>query len=323
MKKVLIVADRPGWAIDKLTKPISEIYLDEVDLCYLNTKRDRFLMTGYSEFNNNLQFSPELMDKYEVVHFHHYKAAIKYPLSNKYRKVISCCTEVGIADLDWKPFDAVIAPTKYCYEIIRKQNPNTYWIPWGINQKKYQYYFGEPQKTVGFVGRIIEHKRYHEIQKAAFEAKIRFVGTGYIEQREYFQKNKGIEIIKDYEWVNLLPEVQMPGFYNRLGIFVCLSRSHFETGPLPVLEAMACGVPVISTPVGWAKDWATHNEDIIFINEEDVWKLSDFIKQLWDNGRMRRKLRDNAMKLVSGFTIEKYAENFKRIYEGKSSSFKA
>ncbi|WZB73295.1 glycosyltransferase family 4 protein [Achromobacter xylosoxidans] len=40
----------------------------------------------------------------------------------------------------------------------------------------------------------------------------------------------------------------MPAYYNSLDLYVCPSA--IEGTPNPVLEAMACGVPVISTDVG-------------------------------------------------------------------------
>jgi glycosyltransferase involved in cell wall biosynthesis len=43
----------------------------------------------------------------------------------------------------------------------------------------------------------------------------------------------------------------MPEFYKRGSYLICASQS--EGGPLPVLEALACGIPVITTDVGWCK----------------------------------------------------------------------
>jgi glycosyltransferase involved in cell wall biosynthesis len=47
---------------------------------------------------------------------------------------------------------------------------------------------------------------------------------------------------------NPLPHDRMPEFYRSGHVYVCMSES--EGSPLPVIEAMACGRPVVSTAVG-------------------------------------------------------------------------
>lgn len=45
-----------------------------------------------------------------------------------------------------------------------------------------------------------------------------------------------------------IPHDQMPDYYSKIDVLVCTSK--IEGTPNPVLEAMACGVPVVSTDVG-------------------------------------------------------------------------
>lgn len=49
---------------------------------------------------------------------------------------------------------------------------------------------------------------------------------------------------------NCLTQQEMVEWYNSIDVFVCTSIA--EGGPLPILEAMACGRPVFSTDVGIA-----------------------------------------------------------------------
>lgn len=48
--------------------------------------------------------------------------------------------------------------------------------------------------------------------------------------------------------IKRIPFAEMPDFYRGLDVFVCTSA--IEGTPNPVLEAMACGIPVVSTDVG-------------------------------------------------------------------------
>ena len=57
-----------------------------------------------------------------------------------------------------------------------------------------------------------------------------------------------IELISSDRQERMIPHEQMPDFYRNLDLYLCASLH--EGTPNPVLEAMACGVPVISTDVG-------------------------------------------------------------------------
>lgn len=46
----------------------------------------------------------------------------------------------------------------------------------------------------------------------------------------------------------IIPHLEMPEYYNSIDVYVCASTQ--EGTPNPILEAMACGLPVISTDVG-------------------------------------------------------------------------
>lgn len=78
------------------------------------------------------------------------------------------------------------------------------------------------------------------------------------------------------------PYQEMPTFYNSIDALVLLSES--EGSAMPVLEAGACGKPVISTPVGGAKEFLN---DFQLVKEKIRGKgLDEMINKL-------KKLRSN------------------------------
>lgn len=74
---------------------------------------------------------------------------------------------------------------------------------------------------------------------------------------------------------------EMVNFYNSIDILICMSSS--ETGPLPVLESMACGVPVISTPVGMVPQVVSHLEDGIITQRENLHLWIDYLRKNRDH----------------------------------------
>ena len=63
-------------------------------------------------------------------------------------------------------------------------------------------------------------------------------------------KNQGysVELYLADRKDGIIPHESMPDYYNSIDVYVCASTQ--EGTPNPILEAMACGVPIISTDVG-------------------------------------------------------------------------
>lgn len=321
--RILEVCDRPGWAIDRLSKPLSEIY-ENVDQSYFNAGPKRYLDSGYSDWKTSIQYNPAMTTNYDVVHFHRLEAAVIGLDNVKAKKVLTLHTE---RLKDWEDprilkFDVVIASTEFSKKHFLEhfnnpEHPKIFHVPHGIDLKKYLVGEINPQsKEVGYVGRIVEWKRWTQIQKAVNMAKLKLNGCGYIEKGGLYNKWGLIDDV-DFKFHNFVPESQMTNFYHRMSMFASLSTPHIESGPLPTMEAMACGIPVISTNIGWATDWATHMKDIYFVKQEeaeDVNVLSKIIRKVYDDKELLSTLRTNALRLVKDFSIEEYAEKLMFIY---------
>jgi len=82
------------------------------------------------------------------------------------------------------------------------------------------------------------------------------VGRAYDSGRKQFKiinELKGIPSARIYITNGKLTDDQMPGFYEDIDYLLVLSNN--EGGPLPVLEAISNGVPVIAPNVGWCWDY--------------------------------------------------------------------
>ena len=74
------------------------------------------------------------------------------------------------------------------------------------------------------------------------------------------------------------PVQRYPEIYATFDCLVVTSST--EAGPLPLFEAMACGIPVISTRVGWAPRQIDHGETGFLI--DDVQSLREAIRAIAD-----------------------------------------
>lgn len=93
-----------------------------------------------------------------------------------------------------------------------------------------------------------------------------------------------------------LPERLMPNLYNALDLYVVTSR--IEGGPVPLLESMACGVPVITTPVGIAKEYINHNVNGLIIPIDNAQATAKAISHLLRDPELSKQLGDAALQTI-------------------------
>jgi glycosyltransferase involved in cell wall biosynthesis len=108
------------------------------------------------------------------------------------------------------------------------------------------------------------------------------------------------------EFVGLLAEAELPDFYRSLDMFVI--PSHQEGFGIVGVEAMACGVPVISTRCGGPEDFVAH-ERTGFLTGFDAGEIARFITVLVTDRQRRRSMsvaaRDSAVANYSLKTFER------------------
>ena len=131
-----------------------------------------------------------------------------------------------------------------------------------------------------------------EVFKSLIERKIEIElviqGAGWQKSYEEFDK-MGL----NFNQSKLESEEKYSRFFERIHVYLC--TSDIEGGPFPVLEAMASGIPVISTKVGLANDLLEQGGGIL-CEKGNVESLSDAVillknnKSLYDNLSKKAKL---------------------------------
>jgi glycosyltransferase involved in cell wall biosynthesis len=318
MKRILHVVDCRNWAIDKLVSPLIDRD-SNMEIVYhyttgkekntrFNTKYDKHLVLD--DFNKD----------YDIIHFHCLGAMISC-LQNqdilksigKRQIVFTIHTEreqdvINLIESKIK-IDKVICPTKYIQERL-KNNYKTFYIPHCIDIDKFPYIEKLIGEDVGYVGRIVRHKRYKEIADAC-RGNYKVNGIGYIDDGTYW---RSIDNIANKFNINVGQENMAKHIHEHFKIFVCLSIPHIEVGPLPVLECMALGIPVLTTDVGWAKDNADF-DNCWFIEESQISNLGKYIDDLMQDNDKIDLVRKNARKLIEKFNMDWYLQEHRRIYE--------
>jgi glycosyltransferase involved in cell wall biosynthesis len=173
----------------------------------------------------------------------------------------------------------------------------------------------DPSKyVVGYCGRISEEKDLLTLRDAFVMVKEKFpdsvlliVGDGSGEDAEKLKKTQDIIVtgfVKD-----------VSPYLKAMDIFVLPSLT--ETTSLATMEAMACGIPVITTPVGRLSEYVQNNANGYIFPPRNSEYLAKKIETLLSEPRKRLSMGNNARNSISRFswefTVQRMVEMFENL----------
>jgi glycosyltransferase involved in cell wall biosynthesis len=109
-----------------------------------------------------------------------------------------------------------------------------------------------------------------------------------------------------------VPREDLPGLYSLADVFVFPSL--YEGFGLPVLEAMACGTPVVCSNTSSLPEVA--GDAALTVDPLDVEGLAESMERVLTDGGLADKLRKRGLKQAAGFTWEYAAGKTLKVYEG-------
>jgi hypothetical protein len=205
--------------------------------------------------------------------------------------------------------------TNYAKDLLGDRYKNVVKIPYGVDLDRYAFIDERKDdgKTVGYVGRVVPWKHLKETVEGAKLAGATVLGSGYIDKPEYFETvdKDGLEWHGGSGRGQMTPSAFKDRLYERMTVFVMYSSGEYESGTLPLLEAMASGVPVMATSQGMARDIIEDGKNgIIFTPENYEHKL----KELLADRPLQERLRQEAWKTIKGFSEQQYSLDYQRLY---------
>ena len=125
-------------------------------------------------------------------------------------------------------------------------------------------------------------------------------------------KKMGIEDkVHVYGYVS---EEEKKRLINENDIFIL--TSYQEGFGIVVIEAMATGMPVISTRCGGVEDIIEDGVNGFLVDKDDDEKMANIILKLKSNPELRKKISRNAYKTVKEkFSFDKICNQFKQIFD--------
>ncbi|RAK22662.1 glycosyltransferase involved in cell wall biosynthesis [Flavobacterium aquaticum] len=94
---------------------------------------------------------------------------------------------------------------------------------------------------------------------------------------------------------------------------IFINTTHFDNTPISVMEAMALGLPVVSTNVGGIPYLLTDKENALLVNDNDVVAMVDSICCLIENQQKTKELTSNARNFIAQMDWNVVKEDWKQV----------
>jgi alpha-1,3-rhamnosyl/mannosyltransferase len=108
-----------------------------------------------------------------------------------------------------------------------------------------------------------------------------------------------------------VPEEDLPALYS--GALLFAFPSEYEGFGLPVLEAMACGVPVLAARVSSLPEVA--GDAALFVGAQDLDAIAQGMDELLGNEGLRKHLAERGLERARKFSWERCAEQTLQVYK--------
>ncbi|WP_079936716.1 FkbM family methyltransferase [Geobacillus sp. LEMMY01] len=110
------------------------------------------------------------------------------------------------------------------------------------------------------------------------------------------------------------PQSKIADLYRGAKVFV--SASHYESFSLPVLEAMACGCPVVTTENAGVREYAVDNYNALVAPIGDSCELSKRVLEILKNNELKNRLIINGLSTSKKFNWDNTISRLLEYYKG-------
>jgi glycosyltransferase involved in cell wall biosynthesis len=169
-----------------------------------------------------------------------------------------------------------------------------------------------------FVGNLEPRKNIPALMKSftlckrkQTDLKLVIVGQKGWKYDEIFTTLAVLHIQKDVLFLEYVPQEDLPGIYNAASLFVY--PSFYEGFGLPPLEAMQCGVPVITSNTSSLPEIV--GEGGAMVNPHDIQGLADMMYDMLSNDNLRKQNIMYGLSRAKMFTWEKCAQETQKVFD--------
>ena len=197
--------------------------------------------------------------------------------------------------------------------IVNEKRPKSY--------EENGYFERDPSKIYGlFVSRIVEGKGLEDIIWALPSVLKTHQNFVLIVAGDGREKDICIKIANHLNvndsilWLGFVPNDQLSTLILHSDIYIF--SSHLPEGmPMSLVEALKCGIPIITTKVRFALNYMDENKNCLFIDAGNTRDIADKINKLIINKELQMQMKEVNPKIVENFSQAIVGKEFEIIYQ--------
>ncbi len=174
------------------------------------------------------------------------------------------------------------------------------------------------QKTILFVGRL------HPIKGVAYlieamktivnknpKARLLLVGDGG-ERQNLQNLVKKLDLTKYVDFIGKVGNEKVLEYMATSDVLVLPSLS--EGFPVTMLEAMACGLPIVATKIGGIPEIVKNGENGFLVEPQNTREISEKILAFLENDELRGRISQNNVRDVKKYSWKAVVEELEKVY---------
>lgn len=311
MLKVVCVVDKTGTALDRLAKGVIPY----------NTNLDYVVVDVHPKRPDDEQLArfTAAAETADIIDFQYFRTAEmlieRFPWLKSKGLILTHNNPYSIRDGDWKDYDILVANNKEIQANLKDfTKRDVEHIPITTDPLFWEYRREfKPNKNVIMVANRIEAKKgILPVAIACGEAGLSLTLVGAISDRNYFHSVLQTGCVTFYEQIS---DEKLLELYHSATVHVCNSVDNFESGTMPILEAMQSGTPVMTRNIGHVPDlYNGENLEIYTGDNDDVLAIKEQLENLILDRKKLEAMRSSAWNTAKNFNFERRAYLYQKLY---------
>lgn len=195
-------------------------------------------------------------------------------------------------------FDGIVVPSQFLVDVFARFDLKAEAVFNFVESGQFKFRARNPLRPVFLSNRNFERhyqvadvlRAFSLIQKNIPEAELIVAGGG---SEENELKRLANELnLRSVEFVGQIEQSTMPALYDRADVY--LNASVVDNMPLSLIEAFACGVPIVSTDAGGIPYLCEHGETALLVAIKDFENLAREAIRLFEDNALAQKIIANA-----------------------------